>query len=332
MPQNYTSEALIEKVRRYENITADGTVYTDQEILNFINDEIELNTLSMLKTVREDYLIFTRDYSFGQNSDLSQIELPNYASGLALRDVYCLDSQGNFYNVPKLAPQEAASMNSFNYNSAWIQFAGFYLQGNYLQLFPSTVSQGATFRLTFMRTPNTLLLNSESARIISINGTLITVNNPNPNWNVSTSFAFIRQNYPFEFVESTATPKVKYASYTPLSDVPVSGLNGQDLTVAADVAADLTVGDIVCEAGFSPVIQFLPKESYNVIAQGAAVGILHALNDIESERSANARYKMMTENCIKLISPRVQAKAKVLNSLGNGIGSFTRMGFGSRPV
>lgn len=331
MPQNYTSEALIEKVRRYENITADGTVYDDQQILDFINDEIELNTLSIIKSVREDYLIFTRDYSFGQNSDLSQIEIPNYTSGLALRDVYCLDNQGNFYNVPKLAPQEAASMNSFNYNSAWVQFAGFYIQGNYLQLFPSTVSQGATFRLTFIRKPNTLILNQDAARIIAINGTLVTVDNPNPNWTAQTLFAFIRQNAPFEFVESTATAKAKYASYTPLSDVPVSDLNGQDLTVAADVAADLTVGDIVCEAGFSPVIQFLPVESYNVIAQGAAVGILHALNDIESERSANARYKMMVERMTTLISPRVQAKAKVMNSLGNGIGSFGRLGMGSRP-
>lgn len=331
MAQNYSTQALIEKVRRYGNITADGTVYTDQEILNFINDEIEANILATIASVREDYLIFTKDYSFGQNSDVSQIEIPNFTSGLTLRDVYCLDNQGNFYNVPRLAPEEAANMNSFNYNSAWVQFAGFYLQGNYLQLFPSTVTQGATFRLTFMRRPNTLILNQDAARIIAINSTLVTVDNPNPNWTVDTTFAFIRQNSPFEFVVSTAVPKAKYASYTPLSDVSVSNLNGQDLTVTADVAADLTVGDIVCEAGFAPVIQFLPIESYNLIAQGALVGILHALNDIEGIGSSKSRYKILEDKLKMMISPRVTAKSKVINSLGNGIGSFGRMGFGSRP-
>jgi len=335
MSINYTTDKLCETTRLLENITSSDTVFSDRNLIDFMNIELRSSIIPLVKQCREDYLTVTKDFVFNANNPLynSQIEIPSDSVGLSLRDVYCLDSNGNFYNVPRLDPTQAATFNatSFPYagatsNNFYGGYAGFYLQGNYLQLFPASVAQANTFRLTFHRRPAQLVPIEDCGRIIQINSNMVTLNATPSFWNLTATLDAIGPNTTFEYVEDKGIEQKVYASYTPLINLVPTDINGQIIEFDQNIVDQLSVGDYIVEHSTAPFVQYLPIESYDLLCQAAANRALQSLNDQEAFRTGQQKFNKMASDMVNMISPRVENKPKVISSFGNGIGSHMRRG------
>lgn len=333
---NYDVDTLISQIRLSENIPDGAQVFSNDDIVVFMNEELSITVVPTILTVREDYFTVTKDFSFpqnaGQNNIQNVIKIPNEASGLKLANVFAIDTQGQFYNLPRFTPTQAASYSNVwntSLGSGWNWGnAGFYVQGNTLQLFPYTIAAGNTFRLLYHRKPNQLVSTSDAGQIIEVDVTtgLVTLNNSISDWTATTTFDFIQNEPTYEFVFNTAVNNLVYTTPATLTNIPVlQPPSANTLFVSPAIAAQLTVGQYASESGTSPFIQYLPTDAYPLLKESVAIRCLRALNDTEAEQMAIQKYKQMASNVINgLVAPRVEGKAKKIVSM-NTVGRYSRM-------
>ena len=332
MAKNYDVDTLISQIRLSENIPDGEQVFTDDDCIVFLNEELSITVIPLILTVREDYFTVTHDYSFplAQNGP-STITIPSEATGLKLRDVFIVDSQGNFFNLPRLTPSQAASYGNYwgvNSNgSTGLQNAAFYLQGNTVQLFPFTIAPGNTFRLLYHRKPNELISLIDCAQILSVDvgSGLVSLDNSPIDWTASTTMDIINSEPNFDFALDQNATNLYYATPATLTNQPiVSAPGGNTIFVSSGLAAQLQPGQYICETGTSPFIQYLPIDIYPLLKEAVAIRCLRALNDTEAEQMAISKFKQMATNVVNgLTTPRVEGKPKRIIGY-NSIGKYTR--------
>lgn len=336
MALNYDVDTLISQIRLSENIPDGAQVFTDDDIIVFMNEELSITVVPIIQSVREEYFTVTKDFSFPQNpgnNNLNNvIKIPNEATGLKLANVFAIDSQGNFYNLPRFTPTQAASYSNVwntSVGAGWnFGNAGFYVQGNTLELFPYTIAAGNTFRLLYHRRPNELVSLSNAGQILEINFDtgMLTLTNVPSSWTAGTKVDFIQNEPTFDFVEDENATNLIYTSPTTLTNKFINDVpSGNVIFVDLDVTTSLVNGQYVAESGTSPFVQYLPTDVYPLLKETTAIRLLRALNDTEAEQMAIQKFKQMASNVVNgLTSPRVEGKAKKIIST-NTVGRYSRM-------
>lgn len=314
--------ALIARAKLQELIPNSSVTFTDDQVGSLMDQELQSYVVPLVQDVRQEYFIVTRDYVMpavtGTVNVQNWLEVPDEATGLTLRDVYVTDDQGNFANIPRLSPEQAASRNSpvwwgtTNSNTAWGQ-GGFYLQGNQLQLFPYSIANNRPMRLTFNRRPARLTKTSNCAQIISIIGDSVTLGASINSWSTGDYIDVIQNKLPHDYVQDLSATQSLYSSPVGLRAVLVASASGNTLTFDPGITASLHVGDWVADYGFSPFAQLIPIEATNVLVQSTAVRLLEALGDRDGQKAAEAKLARMSKDLLGLISPRVQGKAQKIS-------------------
>lgn len=326
---DYTVDNLVAQVRLSENLQDASQAFTDNDIIEFMNEELQITVVPIVESVRESYFTVTKDFVFlNNNSNNNVIPIPNEATGLRLQNVFVIDSSAQFYNLPLLTATQAAGYsnvwNAGNNSPAWnFGNAGFYVQGNNLELYPYTIAAGNTFRLLYHRKPNQLVGSSNSGQIIAINviSGLLTMNNIPSYWDANIKLDFIQSTPTFDFVPNAFVTNLVYSTPATLTNQPVTQApNANTVFVDPLIADQLSVGQYVTETGTAPVVQYLPTDIYPLLKESTAIRCLRALNDIEAEQMAIQKFKQMATNVVNnLTSPRVEDKPKKIipqNSVG----------------
>jgi len=320
-----TTAGLIESVKRRETIPDSGVAYSERVLLEFLDQGLKGFIVPGIEATLEEHFVVTMDTEMPEQPSFpygnppvnvgNVIMVPGESTGLRLRDVYLVGNDGSFYNLPRLTPSQAASQNfgnvnwSMSYNNQTSAIGGFFLQGNQLQIFPYGLASNKIIRITYQRAPADLCLTSEAGRVISKNGDVLTLDKIQPDWfGGMTHVNVISGKAPHDYVQDPTVPTTVYTSYAPMSDVTLSGIAGNIITLPVGMGANVSVGDWVSPTGFSVYAQNVPKELLPVLIQKAAEMVLESAGDREGQQVANKTFVSMMQMALVQIAPRVIGK------------------------
>lgn len=321
-----TTYGLINLVKQKETIPDSGAAYSDSVLLNYLDQALKAFIVPAVESVLEEHFVVTMDtqmpaipsYPAGSppTNVANTVNIPGESTGLRLRDVYIVGTDGSFYNLPRLTPSQAASQS---FGSPWApavttsnanQFlGGFFLQGNQVQIYPYGLASQKIVRITYQRAPADLCLTSEAGQVVAINGDVVTLDTVHNDWfGGITHVNAISNQLPHDFVQDATVPVTVYTSYAPLNDMLLVNCVGNIITLPAGTGANIQVGDWICPAGKSVFAQNIPKELLPSLIQKAAAMCIHAAGDAEGYKMAQAEYVEMIRMGLLQIAPRVIGK------------------------
>lgn len=287
---------LVSSVRNRAMIPNDTSAYTDQDILDILNEEIDVGTLSTLMTLNEEHLVARHVVSVENQVD--RYKIPYRAVGNKLRDVHYEASDG-LRELSRISLEELSDYR--NSQNAYYSDV-FYVEGDEIVLTNPIIDANNLVMHYYLR-PNVLVLESLCGVITNIdrNTGIITLSNFPSNFS----------NLPvLDFVQARTPNKILGL------DINMSASNSNQLTVtvnAEDIPKDLIVGDYVCEAETSCVPN-LPTELHPLLAQRAAVFILEAMGDTEGINLATRKLAQMETSIQNILEDRVEGAPQKINA------------------
>jgi hypothetical protein len=312
MAKAFTTDDLMSQVRLVENLPDGAQVFSDADILQFMNDALFAKVIPLILQCREDYLTVTQDFTLGTGANT--IEIPNEAMGYRLRDVYYVDSSGGFHNLPRFTPSQAASFGLGGLTGGFAGVAGFYIQGNTLEIFPASAGSGQTFRLLFHKRPAELVSLADCGKIIAINidNGLLSLDNIPTTWDEDTIIDIIDPVPPFNYPNKVFANNPTYATPQKLINETFASAPSGNLVFVDPIFADqLSNNQYVCESGTAPFVQYLPTDVYPLLKRATANACLIALGEPEAIQTGLNEYKDMAQNLVNgLATPRVEGKPK----------------------
>jgi hypothetical protein len=319
-----TTLGLIELVKQRETIPDSGAAYSDDVLLNFLDQALKGFIVPAIEATLEEHFVVTQDtqmptipsYPYGTPpTDIKNwVMIPGESSGLRLRDVYIVGNDGTFYNLPRLTPTQAASQSQGNINwsvqanSQITSIGGFYLQGNQLQIFPYGLASGKLVRITYQRPPADLCLTTDAGMVVSITGDVCTLDKVLPWYAGITKVCAISGDLPHDYVQDASVATRVYTSYTPLSNVTLVNCVSNIITLPTGTGANIVAGDWICPRGSSVFAQNVPKDLLPVLVQKAASMVLESAGDRAGQKTAETTYVDMIKMALLMITPRVIGK------------------------
>jgi len=169
----YTSNTLIEAVKRTMSMPISQITFTDEDILAFASEELYLSQLPSILQYHEEYYVFEQKVPLKPNQ--AKYPIPNRAIGMKLRDLFFEDGNGDLREMTKINPDdEAFFQQASSFQESPFRYK---IENNSVIILPqvgSSVSGNLVFRY-FLR-PNTLV-KDDRAVICSAFAKTITVDN-----------------------------------------------------------------------------------------------------------------------------------------------------------
>ena len=274
MSRVLTGNKLIESVRLRAFIPNDTATYTDQDILNVANEELDVQLLDKLLTLHEEHL--TVHVDIPRNSS-GIYEIPYRAVGNKVRDI-SLISGNQVYELSQISIGELSDYSSNN--ASLLQDTDkFYIESNHIKLIVPTKSY-EYIRIYFYMRPSVITKTERAATIssISIGETEVTLN-------LTGVPTFFNESLSYDIVGKRTPNKIKVWDLVPTlynSSLNFIRFAKSDLEHVLD---EIKVGDYISQAEESPVAN-IPTEMHPLLAQLAAVHVLESLNDTEGLANA----------------------------------------------
>lgn len=293
----FNTEELVENIKRRCSVPTSQLTYTNSDFVALANDELQGAVVPLVMSTREEYFV---DYTDVAAPSDGIIEIPEAAVGAKLRSV-CYVQQTSplvLTNLPRIDLDVVAGVGFSNYAT----LAGFYVQGNYLYLFPNTaVPTGTTIRLYYYRRALVLIDSSNYGQVVSVDSltNTIVVDFVPASWSVGTELNSVSSRANFATTNSLMT---------------IASMSSPTLTL--DTVEGIEVGDYISEYGFSAVPQ-IPIEAHAYLAQLTAVKCLEGLGDRAGMEAAQAKADILKQALLVMISQRVDGSVKkVINPSG----------------
>lgn len=288
----YTSDKLIASIKRRGFVPPTQKTFSNADILALCDEEVQTRIAPYLVKGREEFLVFSQDVPVVAGDN--RYRIPARALGGKLRDVEYVNAQGDVVRIPRLEP-DSESVNAPGYSGSGYPRA-FYMEANSVVLLPvPAITQGA-LRLSYYMRPNSLILPSQGATVVEINGSVLTVNGPQ-GWNNETTRYDVLKGTPG--FEAVAVDQIATA-FTAVGSGVYEFSFGSDLTIS-----EVELGDYICPAGTS-VIPMLPADLHPLLAQRIAVKILEALGDKANIEVSRRQLQEMEASLLGLINNRVE--------------------------
>lgn len=306
-----TADKLLRTIKRRAFIPADDDTFTDDDLLEMLDEEINMFGVPHLLKTYDEYLVKHIDIVLEVGVD--SYEIPYRAVGNKLRDLAILDNNENLYEMSRVRLDELS-----NYRRGYSNLSGynFYVEDNMVKFVNEIpISQGS-LRFYFYMRPNNIVKLAKVGKIASIDTTTGTV---------------ILESFPSSFANLVANGSdfVKERSPNIILDFdknPISVDSNTNTIVydPADLPDNLRVGDYVCNTQESPVPQ-LPAELHPILAQRVSIACLEAMGDMEGRQLAMDKLEKMEKSVNTIINNRVDGANEKINNrhspLSQGINS-----------
>jgi len=294
------SDELLASARRGASIPNDQNLFTDAELLAFADETIATSFVPMIMSLREEFFVKKENISCVANQ--AEYNIPPRAIGSTLRDLKLIvgsERKNLIYIQPEVSHKYATSGEPI----------GFYMQGDQYVLVPVPTSASYSLEISYSFRPSALVPLASAGVVATIGSGLITV----------TSLpSGILTGVLVDCVSGSANYQNK--GY----NVAVTNVSGS--TVYGTFPSTLAVGDYVCLASTSPVIQ-LPLELHPAVAQSLQCRYLEAVGDYEGLRVAENRLQQQMTTARQLLSPRIEGEGKFIINRSGLINRNQRRGF-----
>lgn len=200
----YTSETLIDSVKRRINIPTNQNTFTDSDILAFADEELMLGLVPAIMMLHEDHLLYEQITPLKANT--REYEIPYRAVGNKLYDLMFKDINGNY-----LPMSQTTWSDEPNYNGAYTTnlIYAYYVRNNRIGLLPTFngINTGS-LRFMYYIKPSQLVPSANVAVINTIDrisGTLTFDNIPTA-FSTSTLVDFYKFKSPHTILNIDVTP------------------------------------------------------------------------------------------------------------------------------
>lgn len=171
----YTSDKLIEAVKRKILFPISQNTFTEEDILAFANEEMFISQVPAVMQYHEEYFVYRVQIPLVTN--ISRYPIPDRAIGMKLRDLFWSDASGNYFEMTRISSGDKAFFQrNIGANQAIHKF---YLENNDILLTPSVVGDptGKLNFFIFLR-PNQLVRDNRARFFTAFTQDITLTNNP----------------------------------------------------------------------------------------------------------------------------------------------------------
>lgn len=287
-----TSDSLLTSIKRGISTPSSQGRFTDADILAMADEEISSRIVPLIKGLRQDYFLYSSTTSI--TSGQASYQIPFRAIGGAITDLrYSRDTAVE--NPVSLALIDASEAHDYSPAPNTGDPVAFYFKADKVVLVPTPTS--GTLEFTYECAPSELVLVEGAGLVTAVTSTTVTVS-----------------ALPSTITTGTAVDMVaaKGLSQVLAFEKSVTNVASTTLSFASgDIASDFTVGDYVCVAGQSCMLQ-IPKEARPLLALAVQARLLEALGDVELLQHIEQKIKQKTELLKGVLSPRVSDEPRVI--------------------
>lgn len=298
----YTANDLMAAIKRYANVPTSQVTFANTDFYALADDSIRSKMIPLILKHCEEFYVYP--YNYPVSSGQSAYAIPTRAINMMLRSVQIVSSSDpdTRINLDRLNIEDLYAGISGNARFL-VKKNGFYIEGNNICLYPAPVQSLDILRLNIFIRPGQLVDISTCAQVQSINtgaNTITCVSVPS-NYSTLNTFDLIKANPGFD--------------YTAIDQV-VTNITGSVITFSSALPTNISVGDWVCLAGTSCMVQ-VPVELQPLLTQYVVVRVLSAQGDNTALKAAVAELDVLEKNAGLLLAPRVQGSVKrVVNARG----------------
>ena len=173
----YTSDKLIEAVKRKILFPVSQNTFTEEDILAFANEEMFISQVPAVMQYHEEYFVYRVQVPLVTN--ISRYPIPDRAIGMKLRDLFWSDASGNYFEMTRISSGDKAFFQrSIGANQAIHKF---YMENNDILLTPSVVGDptGKMNFFIFLR-PNQLVRDSRARTFTAFTQDVTVTSAPSP--------------------------------------------------------------------------------------------------------------------------------------------------------
>ncbi len=102
----YTSDKLIEAVKRKIAFPINQNTFTEDDILAFANEEMFIAQVPAVMQYHEEYFVYRVQVPLVTN--ISRYSIPDRAIGMKLRDLFWSDASGNYFEMTRISSGDKA--------------------------------------------------------------------------------------------------------------------------------------------------------------------------------------------------------------------------------
>lgn len=291
-----TANDLISKVKSKTLLPTSQDTLSEEDILARANEEYEQYLIPLLKRYNQAYLEVEENIAVTAGNDLYKI--PTRALGGTFTGLTLVDATNTRHDLKRI---ERFEREIYSNSSVPV----YYIQGSSIRLVPEPTTD-ATLEIGYVRRPNTLVLESASRRVTSVDATtnIVTLNST-ASWLSSTAaFDIINTLYPADLVEI---------------DLAASSISNATIQFA-DVS-NIEVGHILAAAGTSPYIA-VPQELVPLLVERVVLRVWQALGDSEAMQASMLTINEMQKSMSLLVDNRAKQDPTIIvahNSPGRSI-------------
>lgn len=291
----YLSSDLLNAVMRYSAVPQSQVTFQNTDFYALADDSIRAKIVPLVTSAMEEFYVYEQNTPIAANQSIYPI--PYRAIGMKLRSVQVVSTanQDIRVNLERLNPDDLYT--SISGSKFRVQKSGFYIEGNNVVLYPSVVQGADNLRLNYLIRPNQLVDPSVCAQITAIN--------------FSTNQVTCSGGVPSTWTTSNLVDTVKAQPGFDCTtiDQPITNINSGVITFANVLPSTLSVGDWVCLAGTSCVVQ-VPVELQPLLTQYVVIRVLTAQGDQNALKAALNELEALEKNASLLLTPRVQGNVR----------------------
>jgi hypothetical protein len=323
-----TTNALLKSIKRRAMIPDNQNTFTDQDLIDLMNEEMMIGLVPSVLQTKEEYFIFKQVVPLVSNK--SNYPVPERALANKLREICYKDiptkTGGNEYEMTQIAIDDRyTGLSNGTGSSDFTGFRRFYMLGSDVILHPSVgPSPYGGLAFYFYLRPNSIVKENLVTSITSIDRTTgdITLSAIPSNYSVYVSGTNNTVLTTFDFVKAKSPHNILDI------DITINSINATSKIVNVNVDSipkDLEIGDYLTLAG-QTIIPNIPTELHMVLAQRVAQRVLEALGDTEGLNNASVKVAEMENKLSSMMDNRVEGSPrKVVNrALMTGVGRNRR--------
>lgn len=308
----YDSSALIDSVRRKQSVPDDQNLFSDDDILRFANEEMQMGILPMVLSKHQGYYLKRSEVNLVANQQ--RYVIPERALGNMFKDITKQDNSGNLYPMHQIALTDITDFQQ-NTNSSF-----YYIEGDEVVILGS-VGPSPSDKIVFFyyQRPNMMVQSKRVAVITAIdpvNG-IITFSNFPDVFLTSETYDFVQTKSPHKVIST---------------DIAIISTNSTLKTVTLNptlIPNRLVIGDRLALSYETDVVN-APSELHTLLSERVASRIVSALGDQQNIASSNNKIKEMENAAFAMVGERVSGspiKARGNRGLLKGMvaGSRNRM-------
>lgn len=302
MSRVLTTDGLVRSVRTRGSIPSDTAAYTDEVIIDILNEEIDVGLLTKLMDVAEEHLVVYDELDIvpGQR----EFKVPYRAVGNKLRDVFLMDSAGNFTECTRISLEDQSEHSRYS-TSSYNRLAQFFIMNDKIIFASTSLPNFSKVRMYYYMRPNKLVSDSEACQITSIDrvGGVVAVSN------LPSTFSSLPQ---IDFI-ANKTPNKIISFDNVITGVSIN-TNPATFTLNPNlIPEELAVGDWIARAEETPIPN-IPTEWQPVLAQRAVVFLMESMGDTEGLQNAQRKLAMMENNVQVITNDRAEGSPQKIRN------------------